>query len=569
MRQCVVFCVLASLAMPFPLRPVQAQQGLPSVSIMLRSTKEFEDDLQYVVEASGKNGKQQWGNIKAILPAFLGGIDSQKPIRVDLVFLEEQMELRFVIPVKVEQDLRQNIEGFAGGKARRVKKGYYRIDGPAFKGTIRIIQGYAIIAANPALVPAGFGNPDDSIVPLVSAGYDMGAIVRNSADEAENRRSVMQQFRKEIEGTLKQRDDETESEFELRKVPLGHQIDELERIFVESEELVLGWATDVADREGRLHLELKALPDTGLKESIAGLAVAPSHFAATERGSNSIFFGRINHSLDAMRQENITELLKLLRAAAADRLDQSTDADADRKAALKEASGLLFDLLEAGNGLGVLDGFVNIEQVEGAKTLTGGVRVADSSSVLKVLEKLREADADIEMNAVEVDDLKLHRVVFGDKDGRALRDLIGTTEILVACPTGDSVLYAAGTDAAKKIQGVVQAIQNEKQPASDGTFVEVWAKARPWVETLKERRLRVEKETGFDPDKLSKTERKEWEGDVALRGDALDMFAGGRDTVHMKLQRVDDRVVGVTVFGEDLLRFVGLQVAKFSEENLQ
>ena len=569
MRQCLVVYVLAALAVSLPLRHAQAQQGFPSISIMLKSTKEFEEDLQYVVEASGPKGKQQWGNIKAILPAFLGGIDAQKPIRVDLVFVKEQMELRFVIPVKAEQDLRQNIEGFAGGKARKLKRGYYRIDGPAFKGTIRIIQGHAIIAANPALVPAGFRNPGDSIAPLVAADYDIGAIVRNSAAGAEDRKKIMQQFRREVEGTLKQRDDETESEFELRRVPVGHQFDELERIFVESEQLMLGWSTDSSSREGRLHLELAALPDTDLEKSIAELAATPSYFAAARRGSDSIFFGRINHSLDSMRQANITEILKLLRAEATGKLEKSDAVDADRKAALKEAGELLFDTVSAGNMMGVLDGFLNIEQKDGARMLTGGIRIADSTSVLKVLETLREADAEIEINAVELEGLKLHRVVLDAENGLMLREFFGVTEVLVACPTNDTVFYAGGAGAAERIQAVVKATGDEKQPDNDGTFLELWAKSGPWVEILKERRLRMEKESGFDPDKLKKTERKEWEDDVTLRKDALDMFEAGRDTVHMKLQRSDDKVVGVTVFAEDLLRFVGLQVAKFSEENLQ
>ena len=569
MRQCLVFSVLAVLTMSLPVRHVQAQQGFPSISIMLKSTQEFEEDLKYVVEASGEKGKQQWGNIKGILPAFLGGIHAEKPIRVDLVFVKEQMELRFVIPVSAEKSLIGNIEGFAGGKSRRLKKGLYRIDGPAFKGTIRILQGYAIIAANPALTPASFGNPGDSIASLVGAGYDIGAVVKNSATDASERKKVMQEFRREVVGTLKQRDDESESEFNLRKVPVGHQFDELERIFVESEQLMLGWSTDAEKREGRLHLELKSLPDTELQKSISELAAEPSSFAAIERGSNSIFFGKINHTLDSMRQTNITELLKLLRAEAATKLEESTSVEVNKKEAISDAGNLLFDMLEAGNGMGVLDGFIEIEQQDGVRMLTGGIRIADSDSVLKTLEALRKADAEIEINAVEVEGMQFHRVAFAAVDEPALPELLGMTEILVACPTDGTLLYAGGAEAAERIQAVAKAIQDEKQPENDGTFIEVWAKSAPWVEILKDRRLRIEKEAGFDPEKLNKADRKAWNEDVEVRSDALKLFAAGRDTLHMKLQRIENRVVGVTVFGEDLLRFAGLQVAKFSEENLQ
>jgi hypothetical protein len=569
-RQTFLFALLAGFAVSLPVQDARAQ-GFPTVSVMVKSTQEVEDDLKYIVTAAGPKGVAQWPNIQGIMPVFLGGIDSKKPIRVDLIFIKGAMEIRFVVPVANEKKLIANVVGFAGAKkARRLKKGFFLIKGPAFQCHLRIIAGgYAIISSNPALVPAAFKGPLVPIAPLIAADYDVGAIVKNDPKEVAARKQVMAGLRKEVDGTLKKKDDEFDGEFELRKIALGHQIDELERLFVESDQLMVGWTTDAPKKEGRLNLELTALPMTELAKSISALAADPSLFAAVKRTDETIFFGRINHSLDPMRQANIAELLKLTRIQAEVEIDKSALVKPEHKDALKEAGGLIFDILADGTKMGVIDGFVNVEQIDGARVITGGIRTADSAAALKVLESLKKTDATVQLNAIKKEGLSLHRLTFGKNCGGPLRELLGVTELLIAFPSKDAVLFAGGGKAEDRIQSVADKIAAAVQPANDGTFLETWAKSKPWIEIIKERRLRIEKENGFDLKKLSDAEQKAWKEDVELREEAIEIFAAGHDTIHMKLQRKAQKVVGVTTVGEDLLRLVGLQIAKFSEEKLQ
>lgn len=572
MRQTLLFVLLAAFGFSYLTLDAHAQ-GFPTVSVMVKSTQEVEDDLQYVVASSGPKGVAQWQTIKGILPVFLGGIDPQKPIRVDLVFIKGAMEIRFVIPVADEKALVGNVVGFAGAKKeKKLKTGYYVIDGPAFKCYLRIVPGgYAIISSNQDLVPANFQGPLVPIAPLIAAGYDLGAIVKNSADakEATARKELMEGFRKDVDGSLKQKDDESENEFELRRVGLGHQIDELERLFVESDQLMVGWTTDAPKKEGRLNLELTALPKTELEKTIAELAARPSLFAAVKRSDDTIFFGHVNHALDKMRKANIAEILNLMRAQADVEIDKSALVKEDHKAALKEAGGVIFDILADGGEMGVIDGFVNVELVDGVRMITGGVRTADSAAALKALEAFMKTDAKIQLNAIKNEGLDIHRVTFGENCGGPLRDLLGVTELLVAFPSTDVILFSGGSKAEDRIQAVSVAIIAEAQPENDGTFLETWTRAKPWIEILKERRQRIEKEQGFDLKKLSEAQQKAWNEDVGIREEALTVFAAGHDTIHLKLQRKNEKVVGVTTFAEDFLKLVGLQIAKFSEEKLQ
>jgi hypothetical protein len=572
-RQTFLFALLAGFAASLSAQHACAQV-YPTVSIVVKSTQEVEDDLKFIVTSSGAKGVAQWKNIQQLMPVFLGGIDSGKPIRVDLVFIKGAMEMRFVIPYEMpnEKALVENVVSFAGTtKAKRLKTGYYRIDGKAFKCYVRVIkaEGYAIISSNPDLVPATFKGPLVPIAPLIKADYDVGAIVKNDAKEAEARKQVMSDLREEVDGTLKKKENETAGEFELRKVALGHQIDELERLFVESDQLSLGWTTDVSKKEGRLNLELTALPETALAKSIENLAADPSLFAAVERTDNTIFFGRVNHSLDPMRQANISEILKLMRVQADVEIDKSALVKEEHREALKEAGGLIFDILVDGSKMGVIDGFANVEQTDGNRVITGGIRIADSAAALKVLETLKKTDAEVTLNAVKNEGLSLHRLKFGDNYGGPLRELLGVSELLIAFPSEDVVLFAGGGKAEDRLKTVTAAIGAAAQPENDGTFIETWAKAKPWIEILKERRLRIEKENGFDLKKLTDAEQKAWKEDVELREEAIQVFSAGHDTIHMKLQRKDQKVVGVTTLAEDFLKLVGLQIARFSEDKLE
>ena len=122
--------------------------------------------------------------------------------------------------------------------------------------------------------------------------------------------------------------------------------------------------------------------------------------------------------------------------------------------------------------------------------------------------------------------------------------------------------YASGPDGLARVKASMAAAG--ANPADDdGTFLETWASLGPWISYLKGRRER--READVDLSKLTKEEKAEREERIS----AISAFAKGQDTIHMKLQRKDEKVTGLTVFGEGILRFVGSQIAAFSEKTLQ
>src|SRR5207247_10707965 len=114
-----------------------------------------------------------------------------------------------------------------------------------------------------------------------------------------------------------------QEDFELRKALLQHQLAEGERFIADSKLLLLGWTTDAAQKQGRLDLELSAIPQSSLDVSANLLGQAPGMFSSVPRADGAILSGRVNFVLDQMRKDNAWGLLPLLRASTAKRIESS------------------------------------------------------------------------------------------------------------------------------------------------------------------------------------------------------------------------------------------------------
>ena len=397
MRRTIV-ALLSAVCLFGAVRPVAAQETIPTVTMMLSSAGELEADLEAIMKMGGKESAEQWPIIQSILPAFNAGIDPTRPIRIDIIF-GKQRDYRISIPYDDQKAVLGNIQGFIGGKKpRRIGTGIYALNGPAFKGFLRDLTKlkYVVIAADRNNIPANF-DPLPDLKPLLAAGYDLAAAVKNTAAGVEDRKKAIADLREELLGGLKQADDETELEFKIRTVGLVHQLEELERLFADSESLVIGWTTDAPKKEARMDLELTALPGTDLEKSIVELGAKPSLFSSAAKSTNSMFFGRVNHALDKMRKTHLEEMLTLLTSQSVAEVEASEKIAADHKAASKDAATSFFEMLKAGSVMGVFDGYADIDYGEEGRSIVGTIRAADGMKINGVLASLKDAGWDVEL----------------------------------------------------------------------------------------------------------------------------------------------------------------------------
>ena len=611
-------------------RPVAAQKTIPTVTIMLSGTGELESDLEAIMKMGGKASEEQWPIIQAILPAFTAGIDPAKPIRVDIIFGKER-DYRISIPYLKDKDLLANIQGFIGGKPRRIGTGLYALNAPAFTGFLRDNTKikYMIIAADRDNIPANF-DPVPDLQPLLAAGYDMAASVKNTADGVEDRKKAIDDLRKELLGGLKKTAEETDLEFKIRQVGLVHQLEELERLFADSESLVIGWTTDAVKKEARMDLELVALPDSTLEKSIVEVAAKPSLFSSAAKSEQSMFFGRVNHALDEMRKAHLAEMLGLLNEQAIVQVETSESIAADKKGAAKDGATAFFDMLKEGSVMGVFDGFMDVQYGEKGRSIVGTIRAADGAKIDGVLASLKEAGWDVELagavpaaeeasaekkdvkeesaaekadaevkpegdaakkateetseekdavdpaakpeektspaDAPKKSELAIHKVKVPAIGESDFQNLFGEDVTLLVTGTANGVYYSAGPGAEDLLRKVV-AESGEDAAKNDGTFVEIWAKLGPWLEYLKERRER--REAGEDLSKLTKEEQMARKERAEFRDMAIKAFSEGQDTIHMQLKSQEKKVTGLTTFAEGILRFVGRAIGNVAETKLQ
>ena len=265
-----------------------------------------------------------------------------------------------------------------------------------------------------------------------------------------------------------------------------------------------------------------------------------------------------------MRQKHFTEMFELMENDAKERLADSEDYSDEQKAGITTAIEKGFEMLRAGTKMGVVDGFVDVNLTDGNKGVVGAIRVDDGSVGIDVLGGLKAAGWDVEIGEADGETaVAYHKVTLPENFAPFITSLVGSSQFAVAT-RADAVYYAAGAGADERIKAVVDADPSEE---NDGTFLEAWYRVGPILDVLRERRER--RESDLDLSKLTPEEKSERKDRQEMRERAQKAFEAGADTIHTKLQRKEEKVVGQTIFATDILRFVGMEITNVAKTKLQ
>lgn len=568
MRRLIILsaAVVASLT---SLRTSVAQQPAQqdNVIAMQAGVDRLKEDLKWVVNLAPK-GAASWKALNDLLDVFVGGIDTTLPMRMDVV-LGPNRDYRMWFPIAKGQDkaFRENVQANVGKPARKLSADYWEWKGPGWPGGggyQRDLKGWSVLASKKENVPAGLPLPPSALAPLVTPGYDMGGMVSNTAAGKDARKKAFQDVRVEAMTAVKRLPDEDQYGFELRKLSHQQQLDEGERFYVDSEKLVLGWTLDTEKKEARLDLTLTALPGTDLEKSIQSLSAEPSAFGGIARTDKTTFLGRINHAIDPMRKAHAKAFLELIKKQALARIPDSSNIKEAHKPGYEKSADQFLDVLLAGLELSVFDGFVHIEKPTEMHTMVGAVRVPDGATLIPVLESLKGAEWEVQLNTETVGDLSLHTLKIPQRQDKDFSSLFGPESLLVVATSKTAIWYAAGDGAAALLKDTV-AKSAAAEKVNDGVFIEAWANLGPVMQFLLDRRTRVT----VDLTKLSEEDKKARKTKEELLKTAVEAFKPGDGVIHMKIERKDNEVFGRTILQEGLLRFGGIKISDFAEKRLQ
>ncbi len=563
-------------------RTAIAEDSTPRVSIMQAGANELLADVKYIVGLTDKKEQKQWPVLKDYFDVFLEGIDRTKPIRIDLLLDVKDVRYRSSFPVtslKVFRD--DNLDTFGIDSKRRALNFYeLKMNKDPF-GWMRYRRPYAIIAEERGDVPRHIADPLKAIAPVLAKKYDLAADIRNTADGQAKRKESFKRIRTELLAAVKQKQDEATEDFELRKTFTTFPLDEAERFFVEASQITLGWTTDVREQIGRLDLELAPIANTDLEKAVKLLAQEPSDFANIKKGEHSILSGRINHPLDGMRTENLLEMWDKLSAQLKHKAEVSAKSTDTEKTNRKKVIDLFFDMLKAGTQMGVVDGFIEVEEHSVHKhTVVAGIKAADGNAMIEIIKLLEAAKMGQQVQAGfdKQGDVSIHKVVLPDDKQDIFKDFLADDGIVYVGTSPETVWFAAGQDALEALKKAVDKVAQPNAGKADDPFVDLSARVGPW---LKLRDRYVAKAGGKKTTK-TKTKKKTDETETtaksvvadltadrdALRKLALQAFQPDDDTIELQIKRIDNRVEGRLLVRPGVLRFVGKLLAKFSKENL-
>jgi uncharacterized protein YbjQ (UPF0145 family) len=546
----------------------------PSVTVVQAGADRLLDDIEYMLKLTNANDQKQIKVLKEFFnDIFLKGVDSKRPVRIDVILGDGDIRYRPHFPISSLKDFRDNLDNF-GIESRKKTASLYQLK-KAFVGWMRYRNKYASIGEEKNDVPLSIANPALSIKPLLAAGYDLAVNLVNGKttdkDQAARRKAFRDGLRKEYLAAVKQKKDETDENFAVRKMLTDQQLVELERYYVESATATLGWTSDAKAGEGRLDLKLEPIAKTSLAQSVTLLGQASSHFANVPQSKDAIFALRLNHPLDQLRTKHFKDLFALLRKTADAKIDVSKKRDKDQKTNGKKAASLIFDMLDASVKAGLADGFLEVRrQQTGKHTLVCGLKAVNGKQADAIVALLDKAGPGrtVKQNVGNVAGVVIHSVMLPMDKPEQVKDFFGQDIAIYVGTAKDAVWVAIGENAVAEMSAAATLVAQPNTGKAGAPFVDLLVKVGPWVDLIQKLRpveakakiQQVSQKT--DDDTKIEIDRGE------LRKMALEAFSFGDDVVTMQLVRAGDNVEGHLKAQPGILRLVGKLVAKFSRENV-
>lgn len=423
--------------------------------------------------------------------------------------------------------------------------------------------------------------------PALVKGHDLAVFVDGNSQKKEDRQAAFDKVKPELLESITKGAKEDEAAFEIRKSITEHQIAEVERFFVESSQIKIGWNTSITERHSRIEIELDPIADTDLAKSVALLGEGTDEFTGVSK-TDTIFHLSGNFALDPMRAAFLTKWAKQCRTLAKKRIAEGTDLSDEEKKTDDALVDVLFDVVDGFPGLGFINGAIRSwSNDDGTVTSLIGGRIPDDSrpKFEKILADVgkRKADNKVEMKVDTEGDVEIHKLsVPGMKKEHP--ELIGKDGEVFVVITDKIVWLATGDKSLDRLKTAIKEVK-ETGPKPAGA-IDMFLTFGPYVEILDKYHGRNTKVAAVpvaapkkadDPKKGggAKPAEKKVEGLFSgpdLLKVALETFKAGkdrRDTMTVKLDRDKETAKLHVQFEESLIQFVGKVMSKFVKENLE
>ena len=531
-------------------------------------------------------------DIKPNIEIFLIGVNPDLPVGSSFLLTAETGKRRLLqIPVEILGDdfIDGNLDPIGiAVKKDRTDKTLYALTGNALKNDCWMRakgnNSYASISEDKKDIPVGVVTPDVTLNALFAKGYDFALTSLNTEVEAKIRLAAFQKLKENQTAALKIKKDETQEDFDLRKLALTQQVDNLGQLISDTLLLQVGWTTDAEKKLGLGQLQWSAMPNTEFAKWIAKLEAEKSHFASLNGHDKSVLTARVLLPISVRGQANLKEVYKLLPTVLRQKIESNKDLNDAVKAARIGVTAAGVEALNKSAETSALDLFLDIAPTEDQKhTFVLGIRSADVRAEMETLVgHLGQVHADwsSQVNIETMGETKFHSFKVA-KPSQSLHDFFGgdDTVYVAAGPDFVGMAFGAGSlDVLKKL--VEQATSGEKKNLE--SFVDVRFHARESLDIT--HTFRKENDFKFispkpdnEPQDKEKTKKPAAGGGNnnaknALKNfdwqkTAIETMRGTDDLITIQMKLVKGSLEGEIKLGEGVFTGMGAVIAKFADEN--
>ena len=537
-------------------RPASANELEPNVRFMQAGAARLIEDMEAVMSLTSPTEQEQTLKIKDYLELSFIGMSFDRLMRMDILFGDGPVRYRPAFPLKDEQTFwAKNLIPNGIQKKRRYSNTLCSTQG-AFVGFLRIRDQYAIFAEKREDLPAMAHPPDQEVAHLRKMTDGAAMEMINAPGGVTYRRdsyNAPEGLRNELAEQVVKTKSESQDEFDLRKLAFEHQLDELERLYVEAAYSLLVAHFDHDKKTMAADFQLKSIPNTSLAAAIDNLNQAPLSFANVPKSARSNMSLRVRFPLDEMRQKNITETLELLRKIAHKDADENTTKSVQQKDATEEVIDLSFNLLLANVKGGIADGFLESHaNPDGTSTAIAAFKAVDGNAPIKILELLGQTRAGqkVEMNLGEENGVKFHSFLVSEEQHPGFRNFFGSFQVFVGT-SDDTIWMGTGPNALEEMKTAIREVAKPNTGSTDDPFFTISGRISPWLELHQK----------SYPDSGSKAFKD-------YRRMMVEAGQPGDDQFEGWLNRQGDNVVGKWSAQPGWVRFLGKYLSDFAKNNL-
>jgi len=485
----------------------------PVIIINIASVERILQDIDLIFEMADRPEIAEIASASLANVNDLEGLDQNKNLGAELFLktgLLPQPVFIAYLPITKIRTFIETLEAVIPGDEETIKKDpkrddTYNVQGRRGESIIRVQNDYAHMLFRGGetdeslelITSRDFDDPAQQFQNLTSE-YDFAVKLDLSGVPELMRTTFLGFFRTAIETQLQQRDSESKSAYELRRLSGKQNIEGIEYFLNEAQELILGAHINKKQKFGFIDFQIKARPNSDLARDIKNIPGKPSYFSVITARENLPIAA--SASLNLARRERKTYLayLTFFEKQLAEKL-LSEEERLQNTNSVQQFFGPVKSMVEKGH----LDLFAQLVATPSRKfALIGGIKVTPSTNLptaildlINRVDKSSENKANIFTNAETVQGIALHQLQPDIKsaDDKQKRFLGGVPSLYVGADS-QVIWFAMGTDIAvsalnEAIETINAATPEERKEQRTAPF-QVEFHLKPWLSLFSEEEIK-------------------------------------------------------------------------------